>query len=97
MRKAGYCMVCGRNVFLGESGECLNGHPVNCVTGVYDADGTDIPVDGVASSPRLTLTSERPRSVPVLPIAALLAVALGLLVICGVILGLTGDCLPCIC
>lgn len=37
MPKAGYCTVCGKNVWLAKNGSCVNGHPSNVITGVYEA------------------------------------------------------------
>lgn len=36
MARAGYCEVCRTNVWLREDGSCANGHPPNCIVGVYE-------------------------------------------------------------
>jgi hypothetical protein len=38
MSAAGYCQVCGRNVWLTDSGGCENGHPPECVSAAYEVD-----------------------------------------------------------
>ena len=38
MIKAGFCAICGANVWLAEDDSCVNGHPADQVSGVYEAD-----------------------------------------------------------
>jgi len=45
--KAGYCKVCGQNVWLNADGGCSNGHPPNCVVGVYDPSTPPPPLSTV--------------------------------------------------
>lgn len=47
MSKAGYCTVCGENVYLTDDGGCIKGHPSNCITGVYEVADT-----GQATTPQ---------------------------------------------
>lgn len=37
MPQAGFCSVCGSNVYLLTDGSCMNGHPADCVSGIYEA------------------------------------------------------------
>ncbi|NTU72164.1 MAG: DUF4352 domain-containing protein [Coriobacteriia bacterium] len=49
MAKAGFCSVCNENVVLTESGECSKaGHPSNCISGVYEAEGVATPAAAAA-------------------------------------------------
>ena len=38
MAKAGFCALCGANVWLREDGGCVNGHDASQISGVYEAD-----------------------------------------------------------
>ena len=59
MGKAGYCTACGQNVYLTAGGECTNGHPANCITGVYETpEGANLLPDTPMPGPSSVLTKK---------------------------------------
>lgn len=48
--KAGWCAQCAANVYLDDEGRCVNGHPADDISGIYDVPDIDIPTLGHASA-----------------------------------------------
>jgi hypothetical protein len=74
MAQAGYCTQCNSNVWLNRDGSCVNGHPASSVSGAYEAAGAH-----VQAAPRRS-------SAPI--VIAVVAVVLGGLLLCGILVAI---------